>query len=179
MSDTLDAEIEQARQALQQAKDNAAHWAHEMELRAVRLNALEQAAELRPIRGRKNAENGATKKGRKPGAISRQWRQVLLQMAMSHPEGAAEQEIIALTKIVGGMGEIRPKDVEERMRAYMRHGLVFQNVATNKWQVPDVAMPRLRMDTAPPDELENAAEDDPLDIQVDETHPLENSAAMS
>lgn len=156
MTDTLDAEIEQARRKLQEAKDQAAHWTHEAEIRAVRLDALERAAELRPVRGRKSLENGGTKKGRKPGAISRQWRQVLLQMAMQHPAGATEQEVVALTKLVDGMGEIRPKDVEERMRAYAKNNLVRQNLMMTGWQVPDEALARLRTDVVTVDESQVA-----------------------
>ena len=50
MADELDAAIEAARTERKAAKEQADHWVRRVELLDVRLDALEQAAKLRPVR---------------------------------------------------------------------------------------------------------------------------------
>lgn len=162
MSDNLEQKIELAKQSLREATDKVAYWTHEVELRQVRLKALEEAATLRPVRGKKCGDSGSTRRGRKPGAISRQWQNILMAMTLKYGGGGAlENEILEIANTKDGLENTRPKDVHERMESYKQHGYVTFNQLTNKWSLTEVGAQRFNADAAsdepePDFEKENA-----------------------
>ena len=165
MSDDLEQQIEQVRKSVAEAKANAAHWTHESELRQVRLQALEEAAALRPARGRKSSSGGSGRTGRKPGAISRQWRSILTVMTLKHGgTGALESEIVEIAR-TAGMENIRPKDVHERMESYREHGYVTLNQLTNRWALTETGAQRFNVDATEDSEAQSDKENAGADVE--------------
>ena len=141
MADSLDAEIQSAREEFQLAEaDAAAARAHVVEcdrraeMKGVRLRALERAAELRPLRSeaQRSKPDASGSRGRQPGAISRTWRSILATTAARYPRGAEEAQIAEIARDAG-LSNVRPKDVRDRMTSYEAHGYV--EPALNGWRV--------------------------------------------
>lgn len=146
MADELDAAIEAARTERKAAKEQADHWVRRVELLDVRLDALEQAAKLRPVRGeatRAKVETANSNRGRQPGAISKVWRGVLTTVAARYPDGAQDPEIAEIARDAG-LPNVRPKDVRERMLSYEQHSYV--ETAISGWRVTALALAKFGSD---------------------------------
>ena len=62
----------------------------------------------------------AGSKGRQPGAISKVWRNILLDLKDTFPEGFDEEDV-RLVASEHGLSKLRPKDARDRMEAYSKH----------------------------------------------------------
>lgn len=159
MADGLDAAIDRAREEWASAKAQADDWARRAELLHMRVQALEDASRLRPVpqeAPRAKTDAGGSR-GRQPGAISKQWRKVLLASAAKYPDGASETELADLARMEG-LHTVRPRDVRGRMADYEGHGYV--QPAPNGWRVTPYAISKFGSETAQDgsDSMEDEAE---------------------
>lgn len=148
MLDKLDAEIERAEKEYWEAEERAAKAARLRDIAEARLDALRLAAELRPQAPSTRPTitsappvPAAGGKGRQPGAISKIWRHILIQMSESYPKGVGETEITEMAK-GAGLLNIRSKDVRARMSDYLAHDYVEQG--PEGWRVTQIAISRFK-----------------------------------
>ena len=148
MLDKLDAEIERAEKEYWQAEEKATEAARLRDIAEARLDALRLASELRPqpplARSMITSAPpvpAAGGKGRQPGAISKIWRHILIQMSESYPKGVSETEITEMAK-GAGLLNIRSKDVRARMSDYLVHDYVEQG--PEGWRVTQTAISRFK-----------------------------------
>jgi hypothetical protein len=157
MADELDAAINRVREQWASAKAQADEWLRRAELLQMRLEGMEEAAKLRPgfqEAPRVRADAGGSR-GRQPGAISKQWRRVLLAAAARYPDGAGEAELTTLAH-AEGLHNARPRDVRGRMAEYENHGYV--ETAIHGWRVTPYAVAKFGSDS--PDEGADQADDE-------------------
>jgi hypothetical protein len=109
------------------------------------LRTLEHAAELRPNvsaarRSTQNSETGPemnkSHKGRQPGAISKEWRQILRRVAVHYPNGALPEEMAAYGPTLG-LPNLRPTDARQRAKKYIGYGYLER--VENRYRVTDLA----------------------------------------
>lgn len=166
MGDRLDMAIEEARQQLSHEAAQQAEWTRRVELTTIRLNALEQAAQLRPsahVVTSPKTENGlsgsgnSAPRGRQPGAISKKWRGILLETAARYPDGGEDAAIVEIARSAG-LTNVRLKDVHDRMSSFEHHGYV--EPALNGWRVTRVALAKFGSDQADndPDQADDEME---------------------
>lgn len=148
----LDEAIQETRQQLNEETAQQAEWTRRVELTSVRLKALEQAAQLRPsshVASASKSESGVASnstpasRGRQPGAISKKWRNILLETAAKFPDGAEDAAIVEVARTAGLMN-VRLKDVHDRMSSFEHHGYV--EPALNGWRVTRVALAKFGSD---------------------------------
>ena len=157
MSDELDAAICRAREEWASAKAQADEWSRRAELLHMRVQALEEAAKLRPApqeASRVRPDAGGSR-GRQPGAISKQWRRVLLAAAARHPNGANDLELAYLAH-KEGLNNARARDVRSRMAEYEAHGYV--QPVSNGWRVTPHAIAKFGSES--PDDGSDSTEDE-------------------
>jgi hypothetical protein len=80
-------------------------------------------------------------KGRQPGAISQQWRSILVEVADRFPAGASDDGITTIARSFG-LDNTRPKDVRDRMNAYQAHGYVEST--PSGWRVTGTAVEKFK-----------------------------------
>jgi hypothetical protein len=141
----------------------------EAEIAAAELRALQRASELRPHPiFRPGAFSGLAPrpsghKGRQPGAISKNWQIILLAMALRHPAGATEQDIVAIAQdeSIEALKNLRPRDAARQMHKYEEIGYVeIANQLTGSWRITETALRRFNIQAAasPPQEAETATD---------------------
>lgn len=105
------------------------------------LRAFELAAELRPpphetsARQTQSAEAGS-RKGRQPGAISREWRQILRRLAVHYRDGATADDIAAYGPAIG-LPNLSARDARQQAKKYVAHGY-FESVG-DRYKVTNLA----------------------------------------
>lgn len=114
MADKLDKLIAEKREAVRRLSEIVSGYQQDLYFAEVELKALEAAAIARP------AAEVVKRKGRQPGAISKEWRDVLRMMASAGP--ADYVLILALANEVGIEGDMA--NVRERVRTFVRNGLL-------------------------------------------------------
>ena len=75
-------------------------------------------------------------KGRQPGAISQQWRNVLCYLLITHADGFSDDEA-AGAAIREGLPNIRPKDAADRLNSYLVHEYV-ERLQSGNWRITDL-----------------------------------------
>jgi hypothetical protein len=165
MDDPLTQKIQQARHERDDAVAQRDACQRRVEIADARLQALEQAAELRPlassvprtpvIRGggfgatAQMAAGGGGHKGRQPGAISKNWKSILLAMTLRHPAGATEQDIVGIAQDEGidDLKNLRPRDAARQMRKYQELGYVEKaHALLGTWRITEAACRRFNID---------------------------------
>jgi hypothetical protein len=140
MPDQLDAEIERAKADYATAEGAFSAARRVRDLAKATLEALELAAKLRPVTptrlGAILRTNGpvSANRGRQPGAISKQWRAILMHLAQHYPTGFTEEQVIQAAK-EHGLLNIRPKDARDRMGEYRGHSYIDHNEITGLFTV--------------------------------------------
>ena len=132
----------------------------------VEIKALELAASLRPVpSGRRETRNGfggePLRKGRQPGAISKQWRDILVNISINFPFGSTENQIWEVAKSVEKLENIRPRDVRTRLDSFKIHGYVEQR-SGGLWHVTELAAKKFNQDR------DNGIEIDETDLSPEE-----------
>lgn len=166
MSDGLDKAIHDARRQLGEEKAQQAEWTRRVELTTVRLDALEQASQLRPVSYVSPASkadsglpggNAPASRGRQPGAISKKWRDILLETAAEYPDSAEDCAIVEIAR-AAGLTNTRVKDVHDRMSSFKQHGYVEPTLTG--WRVTRVALAKFGSDQvdSDPDQAEDEME---------------------
>jgi hypothetical protein len=173
MVDPLTEKIEQERAERDNAAAQRDLWQHRLEIISARLEALEQAAQLRPlphsqtVRGgfgesaARAAQGGPARKGRQLGAISKNWRTILLGMALRYPAGATGQDIVAMAQQEGiaDLKNLRPRDAARQMQKYRDLDYVeLVNPLIGSWRITEAAYQRFNI---PPAAESKAATDSP------------------
>jgi hypothetical protein len=125
VKDALDELIEAKRQECESLRDQCAAIGQRLAASEHDLEVLEHAAALRPnvTFDRRSTPDGATgsHKGRQPGAISREWREILRRVAIHYPEGATPDDIAAYGATVG-LHNLSPRDARQRAKKYVSLG---------------------------------------------------------
>jgi hypothetical protein len=157
--DKLDQEIADMRTLVEEQR-KALEWAE------IKLAALEHAAQLRPsgrsIGGLSGGtviiNTGTVRKGRQPGAISREWRRLLELVVQQRGAVASADEMAALGP-EAGMPNLTASLVRQRMTLYLQHGYIMP-AGGDTYCVTDQAMMRFNLrKTYPLSDLINAAAD--------------------
>ena len=166
MRDRLDEAIQETRRQLNEEMAQQAEWTRRVELTGVRLKALEQAAQLRPSShgaSTSKADGGIAgsstpaSRGRQPGAISKKWRNILLETAAKFPDYAEDAAIVEVAR-AAGLVNIRLKDVHDRMSSFEHHGYV--EPAQTGWRVTRVALAKFGSDQDQTDSDPDQADDE-------------------
>lgn len=131
--DALTSLIDEQRDTVRRLQALIDEYTRELEIAQAKLIAYEHAAELRP------AEEGRTaRRGRQPGAISREWRGVLRAIAFSSGPQTSEQiHSVALSH--GITADI--SSVRDRIRAFQSAGYLLL-VGPDLWAVTSIAAGR-------------------------------------
>jgi hypothetical protein len=156
MTDPLTEKIQQARAERDHAVSQRDAWQRRVDIGQARVEALEQAAQLRPLPRvvaatptRSTIQNAVApstaRKGRQPGAISKNWRIVLLAMAVYYPAGATEQDIVKIVQNeeIDDLKNLRPRDAARQMAKYQELGYVeAANALLGTWRITEAACQR-------------------------------------
>lgn len=134
--DRLERAIEAKRDEVAKAEAILRDAERVLERARVELSTLEQAASLRPLTA--SAVATEVRKGRQPGAISREWRTVLMTMWLLGVPSTYEV-IAGIAGSSGASSDIA--SVRERIRIFERHGYV-QGDPMRGYTVTDVAAER-------------------------------------
>jgi hypothetical protein len=168
MDDPLDIEIRRQRSEWQtkataatEARQVAAQREHEAEVALAYLRALERAAELRPsvsqppsssakphLADSPTRAQGAGRKGRKFGAISKTWRGILEEMAVLLPGGATDEQIAEIGR-AGKLPNLRARDARRQMLKYKGQGFVDyanQSAPHLGWVIAAAAAARFKIE---------------------------------
>ena len=117
--DKLDRAIADKRKELEQLREIVALQQRAAELAAAELRALELAAQMRPLANGQSEPSG--RKGRQPGALSKEWRGVLRAM---HLQGG-RFSYGAIGVLAGNQGiAATPSGVRERVRTFLDKGFL-------------------------------------------------------
>jgi hypothetical protein len=148
MVDALDELIAAKRQECESLRQKLA--ALELELQT-----LVRAAELRPAsrrvtQGTANGSESHGRKGRQPGAISRQWRIILSRVSINYPAGATADDIASFGHAVG-LPNLRPTDARQQAEKYTRRG--YLEPIDNRYRVTDAACKRFGIEKPDSGEL--------------------------
>jgi hypothetical protein len=116
------------------------HYTRELELIQARLTAYEQAAELRPVEG-----PAAPRRGRQPGAISKEWQQVLRKIAVY----GFVKDYGSIYEIALHSGiDIDPSSARDRVRSFVQLGYLLHD-QEHGFAVTPLAISRFGFDGGP------------------------------
>jgi hypothetical protein len=132
----------------------------------VELRAFERAAELRPneTAGRHSVRmtedhglerRAHSRKGRQPGAISKNWRKILSSVAAHYPDGASPEDIASYGAALG-LPNLRPTDARQQAEKYVAYGYIER--VGDRYKVTDMARERFRTVEPPTEERESLSE---------------------
>lgn len=159
--DRLEEEIRRKRQAveaaqreLEQAKERARQAQQQLDRESIELAAFQKAAQLRPAGAppeqqamRQEAEPTHQRRlGRQPGAIKKEWREVLRDMLRNGNRPQSPSAISLLAERFGLPHDA--KSIRERFRGFESHGFVEK--VGDDYRVTDVAVQRFDLDGTSP-----------------------------
>jgi hypothetical protein len=142
----IHAEIERRKQKVAEIK-------HALELAEAELRAAEAIGQAVRQAAAKSAAAPAhlhtpvvngDGRGRRPGVISNEWRQILRQMLARFPAGATAREVAEIGRTLG-RPKLAPNKAEVRMTDYVRHGFVEVDGNGNRFRVTEKAIDDLQL----------------------------------
>lgn len=157
VNDALDEAIEIKRRECDEARSRLATL-------LIELQTLEHAASLRPASSEaqrtqppRMEQRIVSRKGRKPGAISKKWREILSRVAVHYPEGARSEDIASYGPGFG-LVNLRATDARQQAEKYVKLGLL--EPAGDRYKVTSTARERFGFpsmestngDSSPPEE---------------------------
>lgn len=157
VSDALDREIETKRREVQEARA-------QLQNLELELHTLELAAQLRPagvavksvtLFSRDRPCGDSRRGGRQPGAISKEWREILKRVLAAYPDGALVEDIAAFGPAIG-LNNLRPRDARQQAEKYVDLGY-FERIG-ERYRVTDAAKARFGIGAVEPKPTINDSE---------------------
>jgi hypothetical protein len=151
--DKLDSLIASTRQDVELSRRNISEAQAALQILEARLSALEEAASARPIAGstvhriESTPNDGVRRSGRQPGAISMDWKRVLVLWDENDPHGLGLDytDIFPIVELVGI--EAEPASVRDRIRRYADDLGLLERVG-NRFKLKAGVADRYRQDVA-------------------------------